>query len=327
MKYLLLTTSPFQLVNALIYTAEDTRCSLCLVVVENLYGSIELRQFEFVSHIFNVSLIKIKNKYWLRDYFEIKSLIGSSFDYLIFGPANHWSAFLAASLPIKKLVIVDDGAHTLSSFDSIEGRSALKHFVLELLADIFHYFVSKKQVERLSIFPIDSNYKCIITDYRKLKSLNRLSNLDYSFKNNSILFVGTPISESGIIPLEIEVSSVAKVKYFFNNLIEGSKHNFLYVAHRRDSDEKLQKISGLGIKTLRLLGPLELYLAESLCHADLRVCSLTSTVLFTAKNMGYKLSHISSFEVPETFFLKEYSEKYERIYKSFKESGFGIISW
>ena len=73
------------------------------------------------------------------------------------------------------------------------------------------------------------------------------------------------------------------------------------------SEEKLKELGRLGIETLRLLGPLELYLAESLHHSDVRICSLTSTVLFTAKNMGYKLSHLSSFEVAESHFLKEYS--------------------
>lgn len=326
MKYLLLTTSPFQLLNALIYSAEDSQSSFYLVINENIQASGELRQFEFVSDIFDVSLIKMKNKHWFGDYLKIRALIGSSCDRLIFGPANHWSAFLAAFLPIEKIVIVDDGAHALSSFKSIEGRSAIKNFVLKFLADSFHYFVSKKQVERLSLFPLETNYKLIVPDYKKLISLNRSKNLDHSFEDNTVLFVGTPISEAGIITLETEVASIAKARYFFDDLIEAGKHKFLYVAHRRDSDEKLKELSRLGIETLRLLGPLELYLAESLRHSDVRICSLTSTVLFTAKNMGYKLSHLSSFEVAESHFLKEYSQKYERIYKSFKESGFGIIS-
>ena len=326
MKYLLLTTSPFQLLNALIYSAEDSQSSFYLVINENIQASSELSQFEFLSDIFNVSLIKMKNKHWFGDYMKIRALIGSSCDRLIFGPANHWSAFLAAFLPIKKIVIVDDGAHALSSFKAIEDRGIIKNFALKFLADSFHYFLSKKQVERLSLFPLETNYELIVPDYKKLISLKRSKSLDYSFEDNTVLFVGTPISEAGIISLETEVKSVEKTKYFFNDLIESGKHKFLYVAHRRDSEEKLKELGRLGIETLRLLGPLELYLAESLHHSDVRICSLTSTVLFTAKNMGYKLSHLSSFEVAESHFLKEYSQKYERIYKSFKESGFGIIS-
>ena len=114
--------------------------------------------------------------------------------------------------------------------------------------------------------------------------------------------MGTPISEAGIITLETEVSSIERARCLFDNFFEKDKYRFLYVAHRRDSDEKLEKLNVLGIQTLRLLGPLELYLAESLCHQNLRLCSLTSTVLFTAKNMGYKLSQISSFEVAEAHF-------------------------
>jgi len=326
MKYLLLTTSPFQLLNAIIYSLEDRQPSLFLVINENSYSSTELGQFEFLSNIFNVSIIKIDNKFWLGDYLEIKSFISTSFDCLIFGPNNHWSAFLAATLPIRKAVIVDDGAHSLSVFNLIEGRSIVKNLILELLADVFDYFISKKQVERLSLFNLETKYRLIAPDYKKLNSLSLTTKLDYSFSENSILFVGTPISEAGIITLETEVSSIAKARNFFNDLIERGNHTFLYVAHRRDSNEKLQKLCDLGIKILRLLGPLELYLAESLTHSEVRLCSLTSTVLFSAKNMGYRPYHISSFEVAETQFLKEYSEKYERIYKSFKESGFVIIS-
>ena len=78
MKYLLLTTSPFQLLNALIYGADDPKSYFCLVINENSYGSSELCQFEFISEIFNVNLIKINNTHWIEDYSEIKALIGSN---------------------------------------------------------------------------------------------------------------------------------------------------------------------------------------------------------------------------------------------------------
>ena len=75
---------------------DDPKSYFCLVINENSYGSSELCQFEFISEIFNVNLIKINNTHWIEDYSEIKALIGSNYDCLILGLSNHWSAFLAA---------------------------------------------------------------------------------------------------------------------------------------------------------------------------------------------------------------------------------------
>ena len=51
--------------------------------------------------------------------------------------------------------------------------------------------------------------------------------------------MGTPISEVGIITLETEVSSIEGAGVF-STTFRKDKYRFLYVAHRRDSDENLK---------------------------------------------------------------------------------------
>lgn len=325
MRYILLTTSPFQFLNALLYSVDDANPELCLVVDERLYGSYELRQLVFLKTLFGVETDKLYSRFWFSHLLQIYRKLGSRDQIVVFGPNNHWSAFLAAFLPVGKLLIVDDGAHALSSAGASQVNNSFKDWCLTVLYDLFAYLISKKDVERFSLFPSQSKFKVSVPDYKKLSALHRASSLDYHFEDKAILFVGTPISEAGVISLETEVSAVAKAILFHRSSVDNEGYRFIYVAHRRDCTEKLSKIRNKGVEVVKLSGPLELYLAESLVNSEIKVCSITSTVLFTALNMGYERLNLTCVDIPEASFLKEYKEKYEQIYKAFEDSGFAFI--
>lgn len=327
MKILLLTTSPFQLMNALIYSADDEYKSHTLVLDESFYGEIELKQIDYLCKLFNVAIVKLKNKGWLGHYQEIRAMAIKEFDFLIVGPDNHWSGFMAAFIPISRVVVVDDGAHALSSFGITKGKFFFKALILKLLFDIFDLFLSRKDVERFSLFKLSSKFKVTTPDYKKLKTLSRAYDLDFSFDEKSILFVGTPISEADVLSLETEVAAIFEVFNSFVSIKETTFKKFIYVAHRSDSHEKLTKLELHGITVARLAGPLELYLAESLGKPDITICSISSTVLFTAYNLGYSKENIVAAELQENLFLKQYEEKYARIYQSFKDQGFQIFAY
>ena len=327
MKILLLTTSPFQLMNALIYSADDESKSYTLMLDESFYGEIELKQIDYLCRLFNVVTVKLKNKGWLGHYREIRAMARKGFDFLIIGPDNHWSGFMAAFIPIFKVVVVDDGAHALSSFPIAKGKLLFKTLILKMLFDIFDLFLSKKDVERFSLFGLPSKFRVISPDYKKLKTLTRTHELDFSFEEKSLLFVGTPISEAEVISLDTEVAAIYEMFKSFSEYKAASLRKFIYVAHRSDSMEKLTKLESHGITVARLAGPLELYLAESLGKPDITICSLTSTVLFTAHNLGFSKENIVAVELQENLFLKQYEEKYARIYQSFIEQGFKIFAY
>ena len=203
MKYLLLTTSPFQTVNALIFAFKASTSSFTWFIVINFYSDSELEQIKFLSSLFNIKLVEINNKTWFGDYRNIASHNINDFDYLIICPNNHWSAFHAAFLPINKVAIVDDGAHSLSNFTIGQGKSFWKKILLRSSYSLFQLLISKKEsVDRLSLFPVNTTFNLIKTDYKRLSSWLEKVELDYSFQNNTAIFIGTPISEVGVIALE-----------------------------------------------------------------------------------------------------------------------------
>ena len=322
MKYLLLTTSPFQTVNACIFASQSSTSSLTWIIVENFYSESELAQIKFLSSLFNIKLIKLNNKTWFGDYRYISSHNINDFDYLIICPNNHWSAFHAAFLPISKLAIVDDGAHSLSNFTIGQGEPLWKKILYRSSYSFFQHLISRKQtVDRLSLFPVNTTFNLIKTDYTKLSSWLEKIDLDYSFQNNTALFIGTPISEVGVITLETEIKTIELAAKYFQE----TNKQFIYIAHSKDSVQKCRQLDDLGINVLRLGGPIELYLSKILNLSDISICSISSTVLFTAGNMGFDLDKIISFRINESYFLKHYPEKYQKIFDNFQSLQFQVI--
>lgn len=177
-------------------------------------------------------------------------------------PRALWIKLLSWASGKKRIIIVDDGAYTISLANQFEDFFRIFWYKQFVDTALFTSFILGKT--RFDV--IENDY----TEIRKSTSSNS------KYQKNRKLFVGSAYSESNVISLEYEMNSIKKALQQL-----GSDGGIVtYICHRRDAPEKIEKIriNFPHISVLEIAEPIELFLLKTCAKVHV-LCGFYSTAL------------------------------------------------
>lgn len=199
---------------------------------------------------------------------------------------SKFARLLTLFTPSKKKFFLDDGVASLMYSNGL----------LHSGASFFSFFNLKTKKNTKNSFEYFSNFI--------LNSNNSDKN-----KKNSLIFIGTPISESSSIVSfneYLKIISYVKSKY--------ESYSFLYFPHRREPKDRIKVIEKMGFKILYNKLPIEMIGYEFSQYYPNVVVSLFSTALFTMYSI-YKSEIIAC----ELAMEKKDTSKKEHLVKIYSE--------
>ena len=140
-------------------------------------------------------------------------------------------------------------------------------------------------------------------------------------QQSGVYYFGTKYSEEGYFPLDVEIKFLRAV---FSYLSKHEPHEqILYVPHRDDSDEKIEKVEEIGFKVLYLESPAELHFLS----ADTFPKSISGAFTTAVANLSsiYKPTTVRLFRLPQDQIVLKKREHVKTIYEFYEKRGFTII--
>ncbi len=142
----------------------------------------------------------------------------------------------------KKTVLLDDGNATLQlakerSKGLSDGRSVLLKSRIKLFLKKNIQKINDSNYDRLEFFTIYDISPGVQDSVVRNNFEHLRSDVMFFKKTNEIYFIGSPISESGIISQCEYLNHLKKVRNFYKS------SEFIYISHRRESEGNLEKIS------------------------------------------------------------------------------------
>ncbi|VAW63381.1 hypothetical protein MNBD_GAMMA11-1570 [hydrothermal vent metagenome] len=138
---------------------------------------------------------------------------------------------------------------------------------------------------------------------------------------NEVYFIGSPLSEVGIVSSDYYVDHLNRIKKYFKN------KKIVYIAHRRDSEKKLQIIKDkLGISVVFFDYPIEYQLAF-VGPRPLILASFFSAALDSCRLIFGEKINLVSFKIDAVNSLQR--ESINDLYKGyelFKNDSFKVVS-
>ncbi len=297
-KSLLFVESPLQLLNAYEAVSYFNLKNYSYIVrlsnneandkqIINLLKLLKINKTD-VQYIYLRTMNRTSYDYSKLLFYRYKYIFVKNIDKIFIG--NYESGFF--KLFIKQfskqsIILLDDGAKTLS---------------------IQNKFTNTKNYNLFTMYDIEAleNQKNYINSYRQV--LSKIKEL--SINQDEILFLGTKLSEVGIINEEYYIKLIQNICNYYSN------KKIVYIIHRGESKEKLnlvQKNKNIVIKQLDY--PIELYgLYEK--EMPFKVSSFYSTAILTM-NKIYNLEaecfkfnysnsiHASAIDEVYSFYRKE----------------------
>lgn len=217
-------------------------------------------------------------------------LISSSYKRIFIG--NYESNFMRFIIPFnRKIILLDDGFKTIT---------------------IQKKFTSQKYFDWFSVFDLD-----LIENQVLYKNNYNHLNLDYRIilkqDSNTILFIGSKLSEVGVINEKYYLLLINKIskRYFDSDIV--------YVAHRGESNEKLKQIDEIqNIKVIRLDCPIELISLDGRINPKI-IASFYSTALITlnkifrVETVAFKFNYSNYINKEDIDFVYQYCMKYIKV--------------
>lgn len=273
------------------------------------------RSSSFLNDIWKTRLFR-KSFFYVRRLNRISKLFGKV-DYIFIGYARYvYMRHFINTTPHEKVFLLDDGNATLQL--AKERRKGIKSAVPGLKKRINLGFkrifqgVKNQQKEILDFFTIydviaGKEDRIIKNDFSYIRS-----KIDTLTVTEDVYFLGSPLSETGIIEQQVYIEILRKVKEYF------SGRNLLYVVHRRENKSKLEEISNkLGLELVLFEYPIEYQLAIIGPRPSILASFFSSALDSCGLIFGEKLK-IISFE----FNLESSPRKseIEAIYNSYKSN-------
>ena len=226
------------------------------------------------------------------DYFKIlfyKLYVAAKlFKYQKIFVGNFDSKFINAIIPFnRKMVLLDDGAKTIN---------------------IQHLFTNDENYNWFTMFDLKPFKNQTLYQNRFPKIRGLLS--DFKTRSNSVLFIGSKLSECNIITESYNVELISKIsKRYCDYEIE-------YVPHRGDSSEKLSKLNDIpNLEILNIDYPVEL-LGLYNTALPVLVVSFYSTALISLNKIykipafAFKFNYDSSSNKTQIETVYKYCSKY-----------------
>jgi len=324
MKNVFLVNTPLQLLNAIEakyhfkLDAED-----CLLIVMgdrksqpqllSLAGSVD-KEFGCVTVLNNVSLfpgdpftvsesllrrmtndtkILKKSIFNIRRLNKIAKYLGEV-DYIFIGYVRLiYTRHFVNTMIHKKVFLLDDGTATLAlAKERKQGffigpeknlKSKLKFYGKRLISRVKDEY--QESYSFFTMYDIDPGDKDQVI---KNEFTHMRANIDLLPDSDDVYFLGSPLSEAGFISQDEYLAYIKRVKAYFEN------RRILYVAHRRESKNKLDKLSKVhGLKVIMFEYPIEYQLAHIGSRPEI-LASFISSALDSCKTIfGDKLKIIS----------------------------------
>ena len=324
MKNVFLIKSPLQLLNAVeakhYFGLSDDDCILIIMGDRKSYPQM-MNLAKVDQQWKNVILLNRVNLLfgdpWLNtivDYSDVKSqretLLRSSFytiwrfnrlakhicnvDNIFFGDhkSEHLRHFIN-SVEHKRTVLLDDGTATVD--DALKRQENKNNpYVLKLRKKIklaskrLFQGLKDQQPEKIYFFTVydikaGGEDEVIRNNFTYLRSKNSTSSM-----SGDVYFVGTPLSEVGIMKESDYFNQLVKVKEYFKG------REFIYIAHRREDKGKLNRIrENLDINIKIFEYPLEYQIAMIGPAPEIMAAFVTSVLENMRMIMGDKLQIIS----------------------------------
>ncbi len=299
-KSLLFVESPLQLLNAYEAVSYFSLESHTYVVrlskneasdrqIMNLLKLLKIDE----SHIEYVYIRTSKRT--LYDYMQLffnryKYILVKNIDKVFIG--NYESGFLnmiMKQFSKNSIILLDDGAKTLSIQSKFTDTKNYNLFTM--------YKMEALQNQNIFI----NTYKKVLTDKKEL-----------SIKMDEILFLGTKLSEVGIITEEYYINLIQNICNYYTD------KDIVYIVHRGESQEKLniiQKNKNITIKQLDY--PIELYgLYEE--EIPFKVSSFYSTAIFTMNKIYHLEAECFRFDYSRSVHADAIDEVYSFYEKEMK---------
>jgi len=283
--------------------------------VNLFFGSpFDLEQASFLGKLLSSKFFK-KSFFYVRRLNKLSRYLGEV-NYIFVGYTRYiyMSHFINVTSH-KKLVLLDDGNGTLElvkqrnqSFSTVSGIS----FKKKLKRNAKRFFQGVKDEEK--------NSACFFTVYDIKPGLNdKVLKNDFSYlrsnvgtlpDSDDVYFIGSPLSEVGIMSQTSYLDNLGKVKKYF------SDSKLVYISHRRDSAEKLELIkSDIGIDVVSFEYPIEYQLAFIGPRPKI-LASFFSAALDSCRLIFSDKLTVISFRLDMTDSPKR--EKIESIYASYE---------
>lgn len=154
----------------------------------------------------------------------------------------------------------------------------------------------------LNIFSVYEDLN--ITNHEVEVKKNELAFLrDFNSKlkmdHNNFYFFGQPMSETGYFDIETELNLIKKIKDYVRKELS---LKVLYVAHRGDSKDKLNRISMILPNIIKPTMPSEIYFAYNSNKLPSSIGTFQSSILYNMKNI-YDIKLTISFIFDKSLIL------------------------
>jgi hypothetical protein len=224
---------------------------------------------------------------------------------------------IANSLKPAEIYCLDEGPKSLWT-NKLRKKARLKfdlHKVLDglkrtIMAAFFGYRV--KPITKVTYFscydlPMGNGEKLVRHSFEYLQE----SALRLSRDQNLIYFIGSSLSEVGVVSEEFYVKSLKVIVDSF------APKKVMYIAHRGDSSDKLMRIRtdvGIEVKTYSI--PFELQLAM-FGPIPAQIASFYSSVLINCAEMFHSTLQVTSFRIPTHELSSQHRAQIESVYEYF----------
>lgn len=179
--------------------------------------------------------------------------------------------------------------------------------------------VSQKVIHIFSAFSVDqpanSTQRVIKHNYEHLQEIIP----DKKIIGNALFFLGSKLSEAGILNHQYEVSSIIRIAREYKSIgIE-----FIYISHRGDKSLKLDAIKSAGVSVKSLDMPIELFFALS-NEMPAHIATFCSSAMNNLTAM-YQFTSKTAFIVPQAEITQKSHSAFEVLYSDFHNSGIKLI--
>ena len=244
-------------------------------------------------------------------------MLNTKFDFLFFGEVkNTTTRVVLANLKYKDYFFLDDGISTLEVQRRLQqgidvaSRSYSNSFLARVNTILEKaFFLTRNTPPKINWFTCFEIKK--MPDQRIIRHrFNSIRNYFVdSKKTGNTLFIGSPISEDKKVNESCEVAAISRAVNFLSK-----GETIIYCAHRRESKEKIGKISELGnVVVHESQYPLELELLV-IGMNRIAIASFFSTALHTLP-LIYDIVRVDMFGLNESDLSDSFKETYRSILK------------
>jgi len=214
----------------------------------------------------------------------------------------------------RESILLDDGAVTIAMQKAFIKRKKSVFEIKTLKHKVFKKILAKSRVPNLfTFFEVDMFMLPNQVNYYKNKNEHRVISTTSSY----YYFIGTKLSEADYMK---ESDELRILNVVFN---EYRNKKLLYIPHRGESEEKLNKIKGIGFEIKNLNQPLETYYSTTNVMPG-KVLSYYSTALYTCYLKFNSQVDLIAFDIRQYLTPKVSLENINIVYDYYEDLGIEV---